>query len=310
MIEKPGIYDISEAEYHADPCVEPSLSSSVAKVLLNQSPRHAWTMHPRLNPAAAPINRKDFDLGSAAHAMLLEGKEPFVIIDADSYRTNAAKEARDSAYAAGKIPLLTAQVADVHAMAAAATAQLKGHEEAFDAFATGKAEQTLIWREGSVWCRCRIDWLRGNPIPIWDYKSTTDANPDAWQRRLFDLGFDVQAGFYRRGVRTILGIEDPDFRFIVQETSAPYALSVVALTPAALALGDMKAERAIEQWRWCIKNNRWPGYPARTCFVDAPAWHEARFEAEKQREQDAAEQGRRVQETLLHWQAPLEREAS
>ena len=29
----PGFYSMSAAQYHADPCPEPSLSSSIAKVL-------------------------------------------------------------------------------------------------------------------------------------------------------------------------------------------------------------------------------------------------------------------------------------
>lgn len=83
-ITVPGVYpDIPEADYHADPCPTPSLSSSIGKELVNRSPWHAWTKHPRLNPEVEPDNRASFDLGSAAHAFMLADKQRFKIIDAE-----------------------------------------------------------------------------------------------------------------------------------------------------------------------------------------------------------------------------------
>jgi len=308
IIDKPGIYEILEARYHEDPIIEPSLSSSIAKVMLTASPRHVQTKHPRLGGATPDQKqRQDWDIGSAVHSILLEGKDKIVTIEHNDYRKDAAKEARDAAYADNKIPLLAKQRTEVFAMVAAAHAQLKGHEEAAGVFSAGKPEQTLVWQEGDVWLRARLDWLREGPIPIWDYKTTTDANPDVWVRRLFDLGFDVQVGFYRRGVRALLGIENPEFRFIVQETSAPYALSVVGLTPSTIELADMKAAMAIERWRWCITNDRWPGYPRETAYIEAPPWRAAEFEEAKERERWASEHDESMFERMNDWQAPLEK---
>lgn len=307
MISKPGIYEIPEDEYHRDPVVEPSLSCSIAKLLVERTPRHGHENHPRLNPAYTEDNRKDFDLGSAAHALLLEGRRNLVIIDADSFRTKDAKEQRDAAYEAGKTPLLTSQLTDVEAMVKAAREQLKGHREGSVAFAKGKPEQTLIWQENGIWCRARVDWLNVEAGYVLDYKSTTNAHPDAWQRRLFDLGYHMQAAFYMRGVRTLGIHKTPKFRFVVQETSPPYALSVVALTPAALALGEAQVHRAIEVWAWCMSRGHWPGYPAETCFVDAPAYKEMQWEADKMRREAAQEGGSDFLQTMLEWQAPLEK---
>lgn len=307
---KPGVYTIPEPEYHADPAPEPSLSSSIAKLLVERSPRHAWAEHPRLNPAHVETNRKDFDLGHAAHALLLEGRRNIAVVDADSFRTKEARAARDAAYEAGKTPLLTSQLEDVEVMVKVAEQQIKGHAEASVIFRAGAPEQTLIWRERDIWLRCRIDWWNPDDGYPADYKSTTDAHPDAWQRRLFDLGYDMQAAFYMRGIRALGLHETPKFRFVVQETSPPYALSVVALTPAALALGEARVERAIEVWRWCITRDHWPGYPAQTCWVDAPAWKEMQWEADKMRREQAQEEGRDFTEALLHWQAPVEKGAA
>lgn len=151
-----GIHQISAETYHADPCVQPSLSNSLMTVLLKQTPRHAWLRHPRLNPAyEAEVGGGAFDIGTAAHAMLLEGENIATVIDAEDWRTKAAQEARDKAYLAGKIPLLSRQHAAVQEMLHAALAyidstSLKG------ILGRGKAEQTLIWRSANVWCRARL----------------------------------------------------------------------------------------------------------------------------------------------------------
>ena len=99
---------MSAAEYHADPCPEPSLSSSIARLILSHSPLHAWTEHPRLNPNYKPEESTKFDRGSAAHALLLEGEDRMAVIPFKDYRKDAAQEARDNARLAGKFPVLEA----------------------------------------------------------------------------------------------------------------------------------------------------------------------------------------------------------
>ncbi len=300
-----GVHDIPAEVYHADPCPEPSLSSSVAKILNARSPRHAWMAHPQLNPDHVGENKVEYDIGTAAHGLLLEGESGVEVIDQVSYRTKAAREARDAAYAAGKTPLLPHQMVDVGAMSVAARQQLRAHD-AGDPFTDGKPEQTLVWQEQGIWCRARLDWLKNTTSNLfYDYKTTTNAHPDTWQRRAFDLSYDMQDAFYCRGIRAVLGIEKPELRFVVQEKTPPYALCVVALTPAARALGDAKIHRAMGTWRACLRDNRWPGYPADVAYVDAPPWEEMRFEAAKARDQMLRDAGGDHLQAALHWQAPL-----
>jgi hypothetical protein len=282
ILDTPGIYDgISAPDYHADPCPEPSLSSSIAKLLCLSSPAHARQDHPRLNPDAAHEEAERFDIGSAAHALLLEGDSGVVIVDAPDWRTKAAREARDAAYAAGKTPLLARAWADVEAMAIAARRQLDAHTDGgAGMFTAGKAEQTLIWREDRVWCRARFDWLRQPFDGDWaidDYKSTSgSANPDSWTRAMFGMGFDLQAAWYRRGLQVLTGA-DAIFRFAVQETYPPYALSVIALGPDAMTIAEKKRLYALERWDECQRENAWPGYPTRTCWAELPPWEEAKW---------------------------------
>lgn len=270
-----GIHTMSAAFYHADPCPEPSLSSSIVKTICLSSPLHAHHDHPRLNPAAVDEDSEAMDIGTAAHALFLEGVAAIVVVDAKDWRTNAAKELRDTARAAGRIPLLSKSWAAVQAMVAEARGQLARHTDGgAGMFTNGQAEQTLIWQEdGGVWCRARLDWLR--PGAIDDYKTTSaTANPDTWTRSMFFAGHDIQAAWYLRGLKAITGHDDAIFRFAVQETFEPYALSVIGLGPDALMLAEKKCLYALDVWRACQRDDTWPGYPSRTAWATLPAAHE------------------------------------
>jgi hypothetical protein len=279
-IDRPGIYQIPAADYHLDPCPEPSLSSSIAKKICLDSPLHAFHDHPRLNPLTERDEAEHFDIGVAAHALLLEGSAQIAIIDAKDWRTKAAQEQRAAARAEGKTPLLVHVCQDVIRMVGALRAQLERHADGGAAmFTDGEAEQTIIWREDDLWCRARADWLRTDPFACDDYKTTSaSANPDQWARTMFNAGFDLQAAWYLRGLRAVTGerLDDPaTFRFAVQETYPPFAVSVIALNPDAMLLAEKKILYALEQWSDALASGRWHGYPTRTAFATLPPAHEA-----------------------------------
>ena len=107
-IDRPGLYALSRETYHGSSTIEPSLSSSGAVTLVQECPAVFWASSP-LNPDFVPEQKLEFDIGSAAHLIILEPAKwgsQVVEIDADNYKTKAAQEARDAGYAAGKTPLL------------------------------------------------------------------------------------------------------------------------------------------------------------------------------------------------------------
>jgi hypothetical protein len=299
MIETPGIYDIPATEYHSDPCPAPSLSSSIARLLVSYSPWHAWYQHPRLNPAYEVEESDRFDLGTACHAYLLEQREDlFVVVAEEDWRKKAAQEARAAARAEGKVPLLLHQWEAVQAMAAAANRQLDVHVDPPRPFAFGKPERTLVWQDDGIWLRARLDWLHDHGGVIDDLKTTEmSAHPDAWiNGPLFRTNYDLQAAFYLRGLRA-LGVEG-SFRFVVQENYPPYALSVIAIGPEALESAEQELERAIAIWRRCLETNTWPGYPRRICYADLPPWERTRRLERRAREQ-YVDDGRDVSDQLM-----------
>lgn len=276
-VERPGIYEMSAADYHADPCPTPSLSSSIARKLLGYSPLHAAHEHPRLNPAVVESHDEKWDRGTVAHAYLLQGEKACALIEADDFKTAKARQQRAEAWLDGKTPLLAYRWAEVLAMVEAANRQLDEHQDPPRPFSAGRPEQTLAWKEGEIWCRARLDWLHGDRRVIDDYKSgKMCANPHEWERQLWRMGHDIQAAFYVRGVKAVTGI-DAQFRFVPQENTAPFGLSVIGLSPQALDFAHRKVERAIALWRYCLETGTWPGYPRHTCWVDLPPWVETQW---------------------------------
>ena len=305
MISESGCHRIPAAEYLTDCCPAPSLSASLAHVLLSSSPWHAWTQHPRLNPAYQTEQSEAYDLGTAAHAYILEGTTGCVLVEASDWRTKAARDQRDAARLAGRVPILATRWSDVQAMATALRAQLASHEAPIP-FTGGMPEPTLMWQEDDVWCRARLDWLHEDRRWVDDLKTTSgSAHPAAWTRSaLYANGYDVQAALYRRGIKAVFGTE-AEIRFVVQENFPPYALSVIGLGPEAMALAEKKVEHAIVVWRDCLQTGVWPGYPTRICWADLPPWEETRWLEREYQDREPAQRpaivdnGRPIEEQLF-----------
>jgi hypothetical protein len=278
-ITEPGIYEVAEEAYHADPCAEPSLSRSCLRELLVKSPKHVRFSHPKMFGAERKESESKFDLGSAAHSLLLEGIDKAQVIDAADWRTSKAKEQREEARVAGKLPFLVHQYEEVLAMVEAAKQQIPECSDLgiTDFYKDGKAEQTLIWQEDDAWCRVRPDWWSNDRLVMLDYKTADTAQPEEFHRKAISYGYDIQDAFYTRGAYMLTGI-DAKFFFVVQETSYPYICSFIALDPQFKELGHRKMAAGIEIWQQCMSSKRWPGYPSRVCHISAPAWELAKWE--------------------------------
>jgi hypothetical protein len=275
-----NILTMPAEEYHRDPCPQPSLSNSISKILLANSPAHAWTAHPRLNPNFEPEEKTSFDRGSAAHALLLEGEDRMTVINADSYRTKLAQEQRDAARAIGKHPILEKDYDAVFQMVTTAQDAIRRCDDLGGiTLADGTAEQVLCWQESGIWLRSRLDWRANDGALILDYKTTaTSANPEEWQRTMLNGWGDLQPAFYLRGNQACGGPADAKFVWLVQEVTPPFACAFIGATPALLALGNDKVEMAKDSWAQCVKSGIWPAYSPRIHWIEPPAWAESKWQ--------------------------------
>jgi hypothetical protein len=262
------------------------LSASVCNQLLQYSPFHAryWQAADTQDDTAAS------DMGTAIHSALLEGVDAIVALDFKDWRTNAAKEARDAARTAGKIPMLAHKVAALEMAVGAAKHFIVGSELA-GVFDSGEPEATLIWQEGALTMKARPDWLSADRSLMLHVKTTAgSANPDSWIRnQLTPMGYDLALAFYERGLNAVT--ESPCIIksvFLVIEQEPPHGCSLVGLDPASLDLARRKADRAIRIWEQCKRTGKYPAYPNRICYAEPLPWDAARFE-EKEMSQPFSE---------------------
>lgn len=281
-ITEPGVYDLSEEDYHGDPVPGGSLSASGSKKLLPPScpaKFRYWADHGQPTKPA-------FELGHAAHALVLGVGAPIVEIEADNWRTKKAQEAADAARAEGATPLLTADVERVHAMAA----KLREHPTAaalFDPDRGGAPEQSLFARDRDtgVMRRGRLDWLPatqpGRRLIIPDYKTTISAEPSAIAKTLENFGYKISAAWYLDLVVDVgLAPElPPAFVLVFQEKDPPYVVTVAEPDAEALAWGRAAARRALDLFHRCTETGNWPGYSDEVVTVGLPTWAVRQLEA-------------------------------
>lgn len=275
-IVKPGFYDnVAPEIYHGDSYPGPALSSGILKELLTKSAAHAFVKHPALcEQFEEDKDDGKFDIGSAAHALLLQGEDKIVVADFDSWRSDKAKAVKAEAKAAGLYPLLTKDEARLRAMVEAAKKQLAEDPQLHinDLLKDGKAERTLVWQEDELWFKIRPDWMPQGNAYILDYKTTgMSANPDTLGKHILNMGFQLQEALYRRGFYALKGVDIP-FYFFFQETKPPYAGKVVHLDPQFKLLAEDQVSYGIERWRECLSTGNFPGYPAGMVAVECPVY--------------------------------------
>lgn len=266
-ITTPGIYNLPEHEYHADPVEGGSLSSSGAKLLL--PPSAPAIFHHRKSQPNEPTD--DMIFGSAAHKEVLGVGADIVLVEAGSWRTNDAKEQRAEALAAGRIPLLAKDYDTVLAMAAA----VRRHRWAAELLEAGSgvAEQTMIWQTGDVWRRALVDWIRTDGRLV-DYKTTYRSDQASVNKSIATYGYHQQGDWYVNGAQALGLTKVSSFRFVFQEKTPPYLVTVVRLSDDDMAVGARANVKAIDIYRQCRDTDIWPGHVSDERELDSrlPGW--------------------------------------
>jgi len=261
--------NVPEDAYHADPTGDlgPSLSSSIAHLMVTRSPLHAWYAHPRLGSGRPMEPTEAMERGTLAHALLLGGGPEIVRVEHDNWRTKDSQKARDEARAAGKLPVLARKLDEARELADAMRECLPGLE--------GQREVTAVWREeNGVLCRARFDLWDERAAIIRDFKFVENAAPDAIQRNVLNYGKDIQAAAYPRAAEALLPALAGRVRYqwIFAECVPPYCCTVAEPDGMLRAIGLSKWTRAAETWARCMAEKRWPGYGTEPVRLSPTPW--------------------------------------
>lgn len=282
-----GIHlEMAPVDYFADPAPKPSLTQSIAKILLEQSPAHARLEHPRLRPPIAsddePAEKYDSAkvVGDAAHAMMIGRGKDICEAKFDNWMKGDAKKFRDDPEHEGKVVILSKHLRRASAMvnAARASLDLMDWPDAFEE--RGNGEVVIAWEESGIWFRSLIDWKTSTAPVCYDLKTSgMSVAPHSIGMMIEKAGWHIQAAMHERGL-DVLEPHDAGrrrFRFVAQENYPPYAVTPVELDEHWMTLGRKKLQFAIDIWRRCMETDHWPAYPLVPMVPDYPGFRETQW---------------------------------
>ena len=264
LITAPGLYvDMPMDTYHGQPCDGPSISSSGLRTIWAQSPAHYY-LNSSLNPdREEQEQKKHFNIGRAAHHLLLQGREGFEEQYAvrperfPDFRTNAAKEWRDDMIARGMTILTDEQLHDISGMARSLARNPLVKAGILD----GDVERSLIFKdpETGVWLKSRPDCIPNASGDVADLKTTTSVATSSLQRTIEDFDYAMQGALVSMAFDQVMGIPLETFTLVFVEKTAPWCVRVATLTPEDMLRGAMQVAAAVKIFAACVEANEWPG---------------------------------------------------
>lgn len=127
----------------------------------------------------------------------------------------------------------------------------------------GEHELSFFWVDEQTGepCKCRPDALAeiGGQHIIVDYKTTENAETEAFKQSAIKYSYDLQAGMYSEGMKKCTG-NDYLFIFIAQEKKPPYAINIVQADEFFLKEGTLLFHDLLEILHECKVKDEWPGY--------------------------------------------------
>jgi len=146
-------------------------------------------------------------------------------------------------------------------------------------------ESSVIWTDDvyDIQCRMRTDLLFPDHDIVVDFKSVADASPEAFERSVYNFGYDRQGYFYGKGYYALTGREVKKFVLICCEKKAPFLTGVYVLSEVALMSGKMRVEKLLETYADCYKRDYWPSYnDNKEVEISIPGWAAYRMEHEEE----------------------------
>lgn len=288
-----GIGDYTPSQYHADPCQHPSLSSHTAMRLL-RCPEDVMRTHPKLGGSTFAREYSDsMDNGNLIDQLLTgaryvagpkqshaavgkNGKElspvdyerfdSLLIVDAEAWTTNSAKELKEIARAEDKTPILRA---DFEREIGKVPEYLARLELAGVSLEGVRTRVPCFWVEESsegqkVQCRALLDMLSANCNVITDLKTTDDLSDSGLARSIFRWNYHVQGAVYQRAVYKALDLNQPPmFRLAFLRTRLPAARAEF-LCQDWMYFGALLWQQAVDSWAECLSTGHWPGHEMRS----------------------------------------------
>jgi len=130
-------------------------------------------------------------------------------------------------------------------------------------------EETIEWEFLGKKCTSRPDARLGTTRLV-DLKTTRCAEPRKFERDAMWMGYHSQFAFYAKAIETAFGARPEECYCVAVESKPPFAVTVLELTPGALAQGEKLWRLWFERLLQCEAANHWPAYTDAIERLDVP----------------------------------------
>jgi exodeoxyribonuclease VIII len=242
---KPGIYAISNAQYHAREGISRSAISELKK-----SPLHYWDRY--INPergeeGASPA----MILGSAVHYLALEPnnfEKEFVI---------ARKEGRywRAENADNKQVIKEDEVVKAQKIANS----ILEHPKTAALLDGANIEKSIYWEDEDtgLLCKARPDIWNPEIGVICEIKTSREINGNSFSYTIKSGDYHLQAAMQLDAIYYATGIKINSFVIMLAPTTRPYKPYLYLLDDAVIAAGRREYKDALKLAKKCIESGRW-----------------------------------------------------
>lgn len=235
---------------------EVRLSPSIAKILLEKTPMHAFSKHSKLGAAkwttspsmmkGKAVDRLVFGVGPALY--ISKGKkDPELVCQAtDGHEDQEIITVSDAPYR---------EACDIAVQA------LSGMHDRGIIITPDKAQRKWYWNSlGNVGCKLILDLWDGNRT-IYDLKTATSLDDDDIRYAIEKYGYDIQAAATLEACTAITGEKHPVFKFMFVETGDVNDFRLIEMDSRQIGYGTQRWLEAVTIWKKCMETGKWPGRP-------------------------------------------------
>lgn len=253
----PGVYDISNDEYHSSPGISRSGIMEFRK-----TPKHFW--HKYLNPDyIKKESTSDMIFGSAFHCYLLEPlkfEKEYFISQENPYHGNStdgrAFKSDMLSKSKGKILLSSDDFSKIKEMAYSLTSD----NRSASLISNAKYEKSIYWidPDTQLLCKVRPDIWKDDFIV--DLKTTRNASFKEFQRDFYNFGYHLQLAMMHEAIKYNFKKEMTNFIDLVIEKTEPYCHAIYFIDEKSITRGICEFKNILMQIKDCFDNNKWPSY--------------------------------------------------
>ncbi len=274
IIDKPGIYPLSNQEYHTTQAMSPitgRLEPIMSKSALVKGSR-SWA-HYKASIDFPMVPTPIMEFGTDAHTAVLEPnqweKQKAVWFSTMKVKpkfsgkgSTDARKAWEAEHAKKNVitnAQFLAKKEHFHKIDRIREETHK-HPEASELLKGGQSELSVFWFDEKlqVWLKARPDYLTTAGVYS-EFKTCPDARYDNFLRYIGHLNYHWQS-IYLEGLTAVTGYEHKIMWIVAAETEEPHAVNVFPVDVATMEIGKMQYRSKIKEYVGCLKTDTWPAY--------------------------------------------------